>query len=64
MLPTRRMRVFACKRPTDMRGSLDSLYRRTKEIIDQDPKYSPLLQLAAIGCVNTARTMTSVREER
>ena len=38
MLPSRRMRVFACKLPTDMRASFDSLYKQTKEIIGQDPK--------------------------
>jgi transposase len=38
MLPSRRMRVFASKTPTDMRASFDSLYRQTKEIIGQDPK--------------------------
>lgn len=38
MFPSRRMRVFACKRPTDMRASFDSLYKQTKEIIGQDPK--------------------------
>ena len=37
MFPSRRMRVFACKVPTDMRGSFDSLYKKTKEIIGQDP---------------------------
>jgi transposase len=38
MLPSRRMRVFVCKQATDMRGSFDSLYIRTKNIIGQDPK--------------------------
>ena len=38
MLPTRRMRVFVCKTPTDMRGSFDSLYKRTKDIIGLDPR--------------------------
>ena len=38
MLPSRRMRVFACKVPTDMRGSFDALYKRTKDIIGLDPK--------------------------
>jgi len=38
MLPSRRMRVFACKLPTDMRASFDSLYKQTKEIIGLDPK--------------------------
>ena len=32
------MRVFACKKPTDMRASFDSLYKQTKEILGQDPK--------------------------
>ena len=31
------MRIFACKKPTDMRGSFDSLYKRTKDIIGEDP---------------------------
>lgn len=38
MLPSRRMRVFACKVPTDMRGSFDSLYKKAKDIIGLDPK--------------------------
>lgn len=38
MLPSRRMRVFACKVPTDMRGSFDALYKKTKEMIGLDPK--------------------------
>lgn len=38
MLPTRRLRVFACKVPTDMRGSFDSLYKKTKDVIGLDPK--------------------------
>ena len=37
MLPTRRMRVFACKVPTDMRASFDGLYKKTKSIIGLDP---------------------------
>ena len=37
MLPSRKMRVFACKVPTDMRGSFDSLYKKTKDIIGVDP---------------------------
>lgn len=37
MLPSRKMRVFACKVPTDMRGSFDSLYKKTKDLIGQDP---------------------------
>jgi transposase len=37
MFPSRKVRVFACKIPTDMRGSFDSLYRRTKEVIGMDP---------------------------
>lgn len=32
------MRVFACKVPTDMRGSFDSLYKRAKDVIGLDPK--------------------------
>jgi hypothetical protein len=38
VLPTRKTRVFVCKKPTDMRGSFDSLYKRTKDIIGVDPK--------------------------
>lgn len=33
----RRTRVFVCKTPTDMRASYDSLFVKTKEILDQDP---------------------------
>lgn len=29
--------MFACKRPTDMRASFDSLFKQTKDIICQDP---------------------------
>ena len=38
MLPSRKMRVFVCKVPTDMRGSFDALYKRSKEVIGLDPK--------------------------
>jgi len=38
MLPSRRMRVFACKRPTDMRASFDSLFKQTQDIIGADPR--------------------------
>jgi len=38
MFPTRRMRVFVCKIPTDMRGSFDSLYKRAKDVIGEDPR--------------------------
>lgn len=38
MLPSRRMRVFACKVPTDMRGSFDSLYKKAKDVIGLDPR--------------------------
>lgn len=38
MLPSRKMKVFACKVPTDMRGSFDSLYKKSKEIIGLDPR--------------------------
>ena len=37
MLPSRKMKVFACKVPTDMRGSFDSLYKRAKDVIGMDP---------------------------
>lgn len=33
----RRIKVFACKEATDMRSSYDSLIRRTREILKQDP---------------------------
>ena len=55
MLPSRRMRVFACKRPADMRGSFDSLYRQTKDIIGQDPKSGHMFLF-----VNKRRTMVKV----
>ena len=38
MLPSRKMRVFACKIPTDMRSGFDSLYKRAKSVIGLDPK--------------------------
>lgn len=38
MLPSRKMRVFACRVATDMRGSFDSLYKKTKDIIGLDPR--------------------------
>jgi transposase len=38
VLPNRKLRVFVCKQATDMRGSFDSLYKRTKDIIGVDPK--------------------------
>jgi transposase len=38
MLPSRRMRVFVCKVPTDMRGSFDSLYKKAKDLIGLDPR--------------------------
>ncbi len=38
MLPTRKVRVFACKTPTDMRGSFDALYKKTKDVIGLDPR--------------------------
>lgn len=38
MLPSRKMRVFVCKTPADMRGSFDSLYKKTKDLIGLDPK--------------------------
>lgn len=37
MLPSRKFKIFACKVPTDMRGSFDSLYKKTKDIIGVDP---------------------------
>ena len=38
MLPSRKMRDFSCKIPTEMRGSFDSLYKRAKDVIGLDPK--------------------------
>jgi transposase len=38
VLPSRKMKVFACKEPTDMRGSFDSLYKKAKDVIGLDPK--------------------------
>lgn len=38
MLANRKLRVFVCTRPTDMRGSFDSLYKKTKDILCLDPK--------------------------
>jgi len=38
MFPTRKMRVFACKVPTDMRGSFDSLYKKAKDTLGLDPR--------------------------
>ena len=55
MLPSRRMRVFACKRPTDMRGSFDSLYRQTKDVIGQDPQSGHMFLF-----VNKSRSMAKV----
>ncbi|PIR31342.1 MAG: IS66 family insertion sequence hypothetical protein [Bdellovibrionales bacterium CG11_big_fil_rev_8_21_14_0_20_38_13] len=37
MLPSRKMKVFACKVPTDMRGSFDSLYKKARDVIGLDP---------------------------
>jgi transposase len=33
----RRTRIFVCKEATDMRASYDSLFARTKAILQQDP---------------------------
>ena len=38
MLPSKKLRVFVCKSPSDMRGSFDSLYKKTKELIGLDPQ--------------------------
>lgn len=33
----RRTKIFVCKEPTDMRASYDSLFNRSKTILNQDP---------------------------
>lgn len=33
----RRTRIFVSKDPTDMRASYDTLFRKSKEVFDQDP---------------------------
>ena len=33
----KKIKAFACKEPTDMRCSYDSLYNRTKELLGKDP---------------------------
>ena len=33
----RRTKIFVSKDPTDMRASYDTLFRKSKEIFDQDP---------------------------
>ena len=33
----KKIKAFACKEPTDMRCSYDSLYNRTKELLKKDP---------------------------
>jgi transposase len=33
----RKTRVFVCKEPTDMRSSYDSLFAKTKGVLNQDP---------------------------
>ncbi len=33
----RRTKVFVCKSPTDMRASYDTLFRKAKEVVEQDP---------------------------
>ncbi len=33
----RRTKIFVCKEPTDMRGSYDSLFKKTKVVLDKDP---------------------------
>ncbi|MBF0364119.1 MAG: IS66 family insertion sequence element accessory protein TnpB [Oligoflexia bacterium] len=38
MLPSRRIKIFACKIPTDMRSGFDALYKKTKDIIGLDPR--------------------------
>jgi transposase len=37
VLTSRKTRVFVCKVATDMRGSFDSLYKKTKDLIGMDP---------------------------
>ena len=55
MLPSRKMKVFACKVPTDMRGSFDSLYKRTKDIIGIDPSSGHMFLF-----VNKARSRVKI----
>ncbi len=55
MLPSRKMRVFACKIPTDMRESFDSLYKRAKETIGEDPRSGHMFLF-----VNKKRTRVKV----
>ena len=33
----RRTKIFVCKEPTDMRASYDSLFEKSKTILNQDP---------------------------
>ena len=33
----RRVRIYACKEATDMRSSYDSLFQKTKNLLDKDP---------------------------
>jgi transposase len=33
----RRTKIFVCKEPTDMRASYDSLFEKSKSILNQDP---------------------------
>jgi len=47
----RRTKVFVCKEPTDMRSSYDSLFERSKTVLEKDP-YSGHLFLF----VNRTRT--------
>ena len=55
MLPSRKMKVFACKIPTDMRGSFDSLYKRTKDVIGMDPSCGHMFLF-----VNKARSRVKI----
>lgn len=44
------MRVFVCKVPTDMRGSFDALYRRSKDIIGMDPRSGHMFLFVNKAC--------------
>jgi transposase len=55
MFPSRRLRVFACKTPTDMRGSFNALYKRTKDLIGLDPNSGHMFLFT-----NKSRSMVKV----
>lgn len=51
----RRTKIFVCKGPTDMRASYDSLYARTREVLNKDPRSGHLFLF-----VNRDRTSCKV----